>query len=83
MERSSYLLESKECGVLAAIICFCYFPIETTTAAVALNSTITPCPVGFTGTFCQTPLCNGLVNGCVNGGTCSGMSEIDIKIGKK
>lgn len=67
----------------APIICFSRFSTEITTTPAPANSTITPCPVGFTGTFCQTPLCNGLVNGCVNGGTCSGRSKIDIKIGRQ
>lgn len=45
---------------------------------ISNSTTTTPCPVGYTGTFCQTPLCNGVVNGCANGGTCSGMLIIDI-----
>lgn len=57
---------------------FLSFSAAITTTTFVPNSTITPCPVGYTGSFCQTPLCNGVVNGCANGGTCSGKSNIEI-----
>jgi len=57
--------------------------VDTPTTTIVPNTTITPCPVGYTGTFCQTPLCNGVVNGCANGGTCSGTIQCFVLFSSK
>jgi hypothetical protein len=42
------------------------------------TTTVIPCPTGYTGASCTIPLCNGAVNGCNNGGTCTSTLKIDI-----